>query len=639
MPSKAFMPIQIGKLELKNRFIMAPLDTGLGEKDGFAGDRIAYFFGERVKHDVAMVMLGSVTCAPEGRRYAGQLRCDQDIFIPGLRKVTEMVHRLGGKIGCQICHGGWQARKEVTGVPPLSPSPIPHPATGEMPCKITWDKIEELANAFAEGACRCIEAGFDLLELQMAHGSLLFNFLSPLSNHRRDAFGGPLENRMRFPLLVLEKVRKAVGRGVPLTVRVCMDERYPGGYSKEDALSLCKEFAKKGVDGISISAGSYYSLPAVIPPMMQEQKFLLPYCRELKRKVRIPLIAGGRINDGIESESLLQRGCVDILALGRTLIADPEFVSKIRERKWHDIRPCIFCNQGCYDFISQGKGITCTVNARTGFERIRELNRAGKQLHIVVVGGGAAGLEAARVAAERGHRVTLVEQREVLGGKLQIASALSQKEEIYQLLCYFKKQIRCLGVEVKLQTKGIKENILALNPDAIILAMGSNPLSPEVRGLDAEHVCYAEEVLSGLANLKNRVLVAGGGTVGVETAVFLGEAGKQVALVEKTSMIARELGPTLRPLFLQRLEENSVEIMVNTKLVAIGENEVLLEGMEGEKVYFAENVVIATGYEPDNSLMEELKNEGVETYTVGDAREVGKIIDAIHDSYTTVLSL
>ncbi|WP_052085633.1 FAD-dependent oxidoreductase [Clostridium sp. HMP27] len=633
--SKLFTPIKIGNLELKNRFMLAPMENGLADLGGEVNQRIIDFFVERARNEVAIIISGSVGISPEGRGLPTQLSIYDDKFIPGLKKMTDAVHEAGAKIGAQIYHAGRQASEAVTGIQPIAPSAIPCAILGNNPREMTKEDIIEIKEKFKKAAERSIEAGFDLIEVHFAHGYLLHSFLSPHSNKREDEYGGSLENRMRFPMEVLKEVVEVSKGKAPVIIRISADEYLEDGLKFEEVKTICKEAVNAGIDAISLTAGSYDAVEYTIQPMFINQGFLIPFGEQLKKEVNIPIIVAGRLNSAELIESIVEEDKADMVAIGRGLIADEELVVKMKNKDYEDIRYCIACNQGCIDKVFLGQGINCLVNARAGYDRERKFKKAPEVKNVVIIGAGPAGLEAARVSRLRGHNVTIVDKENKVGGKMETLSTPPEKDTFLFFRDYLYNQYVRLGIKFVQQDVKSHEDIKDLNPDAVIIATGASQTVPPIKGIESKNVVLAEDVLNGDAKVGSTVAIIGGGLVGTETAKYLATQGIKVHIIEMMDAIAKDIGATFVGHLFEVLNKNGVEQHVNAKVKEITESGVILEDGEIK----ADNVIIAAGYKPNDEIADDIKNNFKEVYTIGDAKKARRIMDAVEEGFTVACEI
>ncbi|MCE7791793.1 FAD-dependent oxidoreductase [Salipaludibacillus sp. CUR1] len=629
--SNLFTPISIGNLQIKNRFMLAPMENGLAEIGGDVNERIITFFAERAKNEVGIIMTGSVAVSPEGRGLPTQLCSYKDDSVAQLKKLTEAVHKEGAKIGAQIYHAGRQATEAVTGIQPIAPTALPCPILNNNPREMTVEEISEMVTKFREGARRCVEAGFDLIEVHFAHGYLLHSFLSPHSNHRSDEYGGSLENRMTFPFQVLKEIIEECAGKAEVTIRISADEYLENGLKYEEVKEICKEAEKAGASAISLTAGSYDSVEYTIQPMFVHQGFIVPFSEEIKKIVSIPVIVAGRLNNSALMEDIIGQGQADILAIGRGLISDEELVVKMKEKNYNDIRLCVACNQGCIDRVFMGQGVGCLVNARAGYEGERNISPSETKKKVVIIGAGPAGLEAARVASLKGHDVVVIDKEETAGGKFEILASPPEKESFLLYKNYLNHQFEKHGVTLINKHIESAEDLQEFTPDAVIIATGARQVMPPIKGVDSPNVILAEDVLRENAHLGESIAVIGGGLVGTETAKFLASKGKNVTIIEALDTIGKDVGPTFQGHMFSYLKQKGVELKTNSTVVEITSQHVQLE--DGR--IMADNVVIAAGYQPNNELADKMHNKFAEVYTIGDAKQPRRITDATEEGFLT----
>ncbi len=635
---KLFEPVKIGKLQLKNRIVMPALNTKLGTEFGAVSDRMIDFYVERAKGGVSLIVIEN-TCVdwPVGKAGTNPIRADEWKFVQGLHDLAEAVHLYGTKIATQLQHTGRQgsAMTSAEGQQLVAPSAIPCLPTGaEMPRELTIEEIEGLIGKFIFGAAITRTAGFDAVEIHGAHGYLITQFMSPYSNKRTDEYGGNFENRMRFALRIVEGVRAAVGPDFPIIFRLSGDEYIEGGLTLEDNKLIAQRLESAGVDALSVSSGIYESPPwygRIFPTMGMPEGCNVPLAAEIKRVINIPVIVAGKLGDPLLAEEVLKDGKADLIAIGRPLLADPELPRKAAEGRLDDIRPCLYCNEACAGSIANFWRISCQVNPALGKEREYEIKPAAKIKRVLVVGGGPAGMEAARVAALRGHEVTLYEKGNSLGGQLAPASAPRFKQSIKRLAEYLKRQIEKVNVKVELGREVNPELIKKLKPDVVILATGASHLVPDIPGVGLEKVATASEILLGKKEAGDRVVVVGGGEVGAELAWFLAEQGKKVTIIEMLYGVAIDMNLFSRFYLLDKMAELGIEVLANTTAGEITDKGVVAVDISGDKrVIEADTVVLATGFKSNSELADKLRGKIPGVYAIGDCAEPHKIWGAIH---------
>jgi 2,4-dienoyl-CoA reductase-like NADH-dependent reductase (Old Yellow Enzyme family)/thioredoxin reductase len=626
----AFSPFRVKNLTLKNRIVMSPIGTGYATSCGEVTPRLISYHRERAAGGVGLSIVEFALVESRTKLDPHQLSISDDAHIPGLTALVQAVHEAGGKIALQIAHGGRRARSSVNGGRrPWGPSPIPA-LGGDVPYEMNQSQIEYMEDCFLQAARRAKQAGFDAVEIHNAHGYLIHQFLSPLSNQRADKYGGTLENRARFALEVLARVREAVGDEFPILCRISGDEFIEGGASLAEMKLVTELLEKGGADVIDVSVGALESTERTIPPQAFEHGCNIGLAAEIKRSVNIPVIGVGRIKTLQEADTLLRDKKVDLVAMGRALLADPELLQKARNGG--NIRPCIACNQGCIGRLNSGVAITCLVNARVGREyQLRSLGKATAPKKIAVIGGGPGGMEFARVASSRGHKVTLFEKEKELGGRFRVAAIAPKKSEINEFIDYLSRSLRELGVEIKTGITIKAEDLANLKDyDEIVIAAGGDPVHLPVADAQA-NVAVAEDVLQNKIPLGSKIVVVGGGMVGCETADWIAQNGKQVVIVEQLAQVANDVEVRTRKMLLARLESHNVEIICNAKAESFGKDKIVCSqlGVQFE-IEGVDNIVLALGYRA-NGVMPQPPSAKV--HRIGDCVEPRKAIAAIHEGF------
>ncbi|MBK5247111.1 MAG: FAD-dependent oxidoreductase [Peptostreptococcaceae bacterium] len=632
---KLFTPIKIGSMEVKNRFMMAPMENGLAHFGGEVSDRLVNFFVDRVERGVGIIITGSISISPEGSGLPTQLAIYDEKFIAGLTRLCDEIHNAGGKIGAQLYHAGRQATAAVTGIQPIAPTAMPCSILGNDPREMTLEDMEDINKKFVEGAKRAVEAGFDLIEVHFAHGYLLHSFLSPHSNKRTDEYGGSFENRCRFPMKIFKDIVKVVDGKVPVTIRISADEYLEDGLKYEEVKEICKLVEQAGGAAISLTAGSYDSIEYCIQPMFVKQGFIIPYSEKLKKEVSVPVIVAARLNDASLIENVIEEDKADMVAIGRGLIADEDLIIKIRDKRYDEIKYCVACNQGCIDNVLQGKGINCLVNARSSYEDERNITKTEVPKKVVVIGAGPAGLEAARVAALRGHYVTLVEKEESLAKKIDALATPPEKETFLLYKDYLLKQVKKLPIDIVKKDVKDATDIADLTPDYVIVATGSIQIKPPILGINGANVVFAEDILNKVVEPKDKMVVIGGGLVGTETAKYLGSLGKKVDIIEMMDGIAKDSGATFVGHVFAKLKEYNVGIHLNAKVQEITDTQIKFN----DEVLDVDQVVIASGYSPNNGIVESLKKKYDQVIVIGDASSPRRILDATREAYVATYKL
>jgi len=628
-----FSPLKIRGMELKNRIIMPAMTTLLGNADGTVSDGFIEYYAARARGGAALITAETVDIHPYTHNLAlgerGLTAIYDDQFIPGLKRFTDTMHDLGAKTSVQLHHSGQAMLMIDPSQPPLAPSALPCPG-GAIPRALTISEIEELVEAYGNGALRAQKAGFDAVDIHGGHGYLIAQFMSAWSNRRTDRYGGDLMGRLRFPLEVLRKVREMVGDHFPIIFRYSADERIQGGRRVAESAMIAPLLVEAGADCLSITTGMHFTLYYTVPAMGLPKGLNIETTARVKSAVAVPVVAVGKLNDPLVAESALAKGSADLIAIGRGLIADPELPNKWEEGRFGDVRPCISCNQGCIGGMMSGASFSCMVNPSAGREIEMPVEPAPRPKRIVVAGGGPAGLEAANTAAVRGHSVTLYEKEDHLGGQFHTASIPPGKQEISLYIKYMESQMRLAGVEVILNRKLDAADIADADPDVVILATGGLPTIPDIPGSKAQNVVTAPDVLKGKVETGRRVLVAGGGLVGCETALFLDALGKEVIVVEMMAEPASDQIMVPRESLLRKLDQTKVKLVTSAKILKFNQDSVIVERYGSqETIGGIETVILAMGVDSTNELTYSIQLDRPEIHVIGDAKRPSNALDAI----------
>lgn len=629
-------PGKIGRLEIKNRVVMPPMGTGYADEEGFVTERLARYYQARSEGGTGLIIVEVAAVAPEGRAIQRQIGIWADKFIPGLRYLADLIKTKGARAAIQLHHAGRQTGSQTTGYQPVAPSAIPCPVCKDTPRELGIDEIKGLVNAFSHAARRAREAGFEAVELHGTHGYLINQFLSPHSNKRQDEYGGNWDKRLRFPREVVEAVRAAVGEDYPIIYRMNANEYVDGGLTVEDGQKFAGILEQWGVDALHVSAGVYGSPAPIIATMTAPELPLAEYASAVNELVDLPVIAVGKFHDPGQGETFLKEKRSDFVSVGRGLLTDSHYVKKLEMGQIENIRKCIQCNQLCVDrLLAYGRPVSCIYNARVGKEVDYPLEKARHSKKVVVVGAGPAGLEAARVAGERGHQVVIFEEGSELGGQGILAKIAPGKDRFGEILRYLIYRMKALGVDIRKGISAGPETIRQEKPDAVILATGAVPVIPELPGFDVNQAVTAWDVLRGKALPGKRAAIVGGGLVGCETAEFLAEKGHHITLLDLAGELARDQAPTLRGELLKRLHDNpSIEILTGAAVTETGNRSITYrkDGVENT-LDEVDTTIIAVGARPYNPLEGQLKADLIDVYAVGDCDRARNAADAIHEAF------
>jgi 2,4-dienoyl-CoA reductase-like NADH-dependent reductase (Old Yellow Enzyme family)/thioredoxin reductase len=632
---KLLEPGLIKNVQIKNRVSMAPMERGYGNMDGSVTQKYIDYLVERAKHGVGMINVESTYVDPAGRGRLHQLGLYDDALVPSHKRLTDGVHKYGTRTVAQIQHAGRQTSATVTGLQPVGPSAVQCiPTGGELPRKLTLGEIKVLVQKFAQAARRAKEAGYDMLLIHGASGYLIGAFCSPFSNRRTDEYGGPLENRMRFPLEVYEAVRDTVGKDFPVGYRLCADEFVDGGLTIDETKRIAKILEEAGIDYLDVSAGIYESVEMIAAPMDMSLGYLVHLAAAIKTVVDVPVIATGRINDMALAERILEKNQADFVHMVRAFHADPEILTKSLKGQTDDICLCMGCLK-CGDVLVMHLPTICTVNPAAGREREFELKPAKVEKRVMVVGGGVAGMEAARVACLRGHDVTLFEQDKDLGGQIRWACKGTYNEEFFQTARYRIHGVQKAGAKLELDKQVILGDVKSFNPDVVVIATGALPFMPVIPGINKSVVATGFDILSGGREIGKRSLVIGGKREGLTVAEFLAEKGSEVILVEASNGLGSDSGIVRRLVTLARIEENpAISIKMETSVEQIDDDGITLQrGGEVERVTGIDSVVVAWNRAPVNRLGDEVMADGQvpEIYRIGDAVIPRDAYDAVYE--------
>jgi 2,4-dienoyl-CoA reductase (NADPH2) len=660
MLRKLFTPIRIGKMELKNRIVM-PAMHFLPSWEGALLPHHTDYFVERARGGAALIIIGGCTI-DDLSGPANMISVKDDKFIPGLAALAQAVQENGAKIAAQLYQAGRYAHSMLMGgKQSISSSPVRSKFTGETPRELTVPEIKQVQTNFALAAVRLQRAGFDAVEVIASAGYLISQFLSPVVNRREDEYGGSFENRMRFGLEVAREVRRTVGPDFPVIFRVAGNEFMEGGLENKDAQVFCRELEKAGVDLINVTGGWHETRVPQLTMALPRGGYVY-LARGIKQAVSIPVMACNRINDPVLADQILRDGLADLIGFARGLIADPELPNKALAGRFDEINRCIGCNQGCFDTLFTARPVTCLVNTRAGAEAKRSFSPAPRRKKVMVIGGGPAGMEAARVGALRGHNVVLYEKGKKLGGQLRLAAIPPGRGEFLTFGDYLETQLKNLNVAVHLGVEASSLQVEAEKPDALVLATGAVALIPPIKGIDGPNVLLAWDVLTGKAATGHEVVIIGGGAVGLETALFLAHKGaldaetlyflmfkqaerfetlqsllyqgvKKVTVVEMIKKLGQDIGTSTRWTILQDVNRMGIKTLTRTQAKEITREGVIAE-RDGKDLFLkGDTVVIAAGARPDNRLYEELKGRVAEVYLIGDAKSPRKVLEAVAEGF------
>jgi 2-enoate reductase len=653
---KLFEPIKIGSVEIKNRIAMAPMGPlGLADAEGGFNQRGIDYYTARAKGGTGLIITGVTfvdnTVEEHGMPNVPCSTHNPVQFVRTSREMTERIHAYGAKVFLQLS-GGFGRVTIPTNLgeyPPVAPSPIKHRWLDKICRELTVEEIKSIVKKFGDGAYNAKRAGFDGVQIHAVHeGYLIDQFAISFFNHRTDEYGGSLENRLRFAREIVEEIKSRCGKDFPVTLRYSpksfikdwREGALPGEEFEEkgrdipEGIEAAKLLTAYGYDALDVDVGSYDSWWWSHPPMYQEKGLYIPFAKIVKNVVDVPVICAGRMDNPELSTKALEDGACDMISLGRPLLADADYVNKLRSDRAKDIRPCLSCHEGCMGRIQEYSSLNCAVNPTACRERETALIPAVNKKKVLIIGGGVAGCEAARVLALRGHQPVIYEKSGRLGGNLIPGGTPDFKEDDHALAAWYEHTLKQLNVEIHFNAAASKETVLNSKADAVIIATGSTPKIFDFG--DNSKVYPATEVLLKNVDPGQNVVVVGGGLVGCELALWLAENKKNVTLVEIQNKLLAVNGPLCHANseMLERLVPyKGVKVLTSTKIVKTTNSGVILDTDGKTSEISADSVVLAVGYNPEHLLYDDLQFEIPEIHLIGDARRVSNIMYAIWDAF------
>ena len=660
MHDPLFQPWNIGQLSIRNRIFMPAMHMNMC-RNFEVTDQIVDFYRERAFGGAGLISVGYAT-VDELSGTPLNIGAHSDAFVPGLARLAAAIHEGGALATVQLNHAGrYNASFFLGGKKPVAPSPVPSRLTRETPREMTKEEIDATVARFADAAVRVKEAGFDLVEILAGTGYLISSFLSPFTNQRDDEYGGSLENRMRFGIEVIKAVKERLAGACPILVRINGNDYMQGGIGSKDMQAFAVALVEVGVDALCVNVGWH---EAQVPQIVTKvPRGVFAYmAREIRDKVDVPVIASHRINDPATARRLISLGYCDAVAIGRALITDPEFPEKAQRGEEDQIVHCIACGQGCFDNIFKMRPVECVCNPKAGYEKERKIEPSDSPCRVMVAGGGAAGIGAALAAAERGHRVSLIESSMRLGGQLHLAGAPPGRNEFLVYADDLKSKLSASGVEIVLNKTVDRTLLDEQRPDELIVATGGKPVTPPIAGVEQDHVVQAWDILSGKYQAGRRVVVVGGGAVGVETALKLAEegtlsgeelkfllvnqaedpaelarlateGGREIVMVEMQEKVGTNFGKTTRWGMLQDVARHRVQALAAAKVLEITATGVCVEVEGNKREIPADTVVLAVGTASEYSLKADAVELGIRVRTVGDASQPGTVFEACHQGF------
>ena len=672
--SKLFESTKIGSIEIKNRLAMSAMDLGF-TTEGSINKRFIDFYVERARGGVGLIVVGG--CYPEmtGKVWKSIIGLDKDEYIPGLKKLTDTIHKYDTKIAAQILHGGRSASSFFSKTHPVSPSSLSHINIKQKPHALTIPEIKKVIDGYVAATVRVKKGGFDAVEIHGGMGYLINQFLSRATNKRKDKYGGSLKNRIRFAKEIVVAIKEKVGKRYPVIFRLSGEDFVEDGLKIDESVEIAKELEKAGVDAFNVSPGWHESRTPIMLMSIPRMSYIF-LSEKIKDNVNVPVIGSVRINDLALAEDVIDNNQSDIVSIGRPLIADPELPKKYKRKQFEDIRRCIACNQGCFDSLLGFKSISCLYNVRAGRESELKIKKAKKKKKVMIIGGGPGGMEAARVAALRGHDVHLFEKMDVLGGQLRYAHIPPGREEIVNVISFLENQIKKLNVNIELSKKVDTVTINKMKPDVVIAATGGVPLIPKITGIKEKNVVVAEDVFDNRVKVGKDVVIIGGGTIGCEIALHTAKMGamdpevacfllknkvidgdkaveltskgkRNITILEMKNKIGGRFGISTRWVIMKQIVDAGINSITGIKVKnmstkSIKEKDKVCVTYEDDKKdikIFADTVIIAAGYKSNQDPTRKLNGKIDELYRIGDCVEVRTALEAIHEGFEVGLRI
>ncbi|GFZ31964.1 2,4-dienoyl-CoA reductase [Clostridium zeae] len=653
--SNIFSPLKVKNMTIKNRIIMPPMGTNYASQNGEINSDHIKYYEQRAKGGTGLIIVENATVDfPLGSNGTTQLRIDHDSFMPALYKLTERMHKYGTCVAMQINHSGASAVPDRIGCQAVSSSNIPSKTGGAVPRTLDKEEILNIVEKYGKAAKRVQTAGFDAVEIHAGHSYLICQFLSPIYNKREDEFGGSIENRARFARMVIDSVRAAVGPMFPIFLRISADELLEGGNTLEDTLKIL-EYLNEEVDVFNVSAALNDSLQYQIDNMNLKDGWRSYMSRAVREKFNKPTITTGNIRNPEVAENILAEGHADLIGIGRGLIADPNWVSKVKKNEEDTIRKCLSCNIGCAGHrIGLNRPIRCTMNPDTINEDEYKKLRVKKQTTVVVIGGGTAGLEAACTAAEVGCTTFLFEEKPYLGGLAKEISKLPDKKRISYLPEYLIRRAEGLNnLVIYTNTKADIKAIENLKPNVIVNSTGSKPLLPPIKGL-LERIDKNEENIYSILGLLNnmdkfedakdkKVVVIGGGAVGLDVVEYFAEKKAEVSIVEMMPMLGRDLDVITKLSMMDIIEKSKVNVHTGTALIEVASDHFKVKKDDKEQNLDFDYGFVCLGMRSENPILNDLQKhfeeKDVEVINIGDSSRTRKIIDGMTEGRDIILTL
>ncbi len=635
-----FSPIQIGPVTVKNRFVVPPMGNNFANTDGTWSDQSVAYYAERAKGQFGLITIEATVVHNNAKGGPRKPCLYDDSSIESLKKITDACHAEGAKVSIQLQNAGPEGNAVNAGAPIEAASAIPSVYGKDTPVEVPTEKVYELVKGYGDAAERAMKGGADAVEIHMAHGYLVNSFISPRTNKRIDEFGGNFENRMRFPRLIVEEVKKRVGGKVAILARINSSDEVEGGDDVHDSAAIAAYLEDCGVEGLHVSRAVHIKDEYMWAPTAVHAGFSADLVTEIKKAVSIPVITVGRYTEPYFAELMVREGRADLVAFGRQSLADPHMPEKAMNDDLEDMFPCIACLQGCVANMYKGEPICCLVNPFLGHEA-EGLKKAEQSKKVMVIGGGVAGMCAAFIAARRGHDVSLYESADKLGGNMRLAAYPPGKGDITNMIRSYIVRCEKTGVKIHKNTTVDLDFAKAEKPDAVIVATGSRTLILPIEGIDNPAIIHGSDLLDGKRAAGRKVLVVGGGMVGCETAAFLGEQAHDVTVIEFRDTVGADVIHEHRVFLMEDFKNYDIKKITNARVYKFYEDGVAYESPDGtqHEVRGFDSVVLSMGFRNYNPFAEQLEELGQEVYVVGDATRARRALDATREAYAAAIRI
>lgn len=635
-----FSPIQVGPMTVKNRFVVPPMGNNFANTDGTWSDQSVAYYAERAKGQFGLITIEATVVHNNAKGGPRKPCLYDDNSIESLKKITDACHAEGAKVSIQLQNAGPEGNAVNAGAPIVAASAIPSVYGKDTPVEVPTETVYELVKGYGDAAERAMKGGADAVEIHMAHGYLVNSFISPRTNKRTDEFGGNFENRMRFPRLIVEEVKRRVGGKVAILARINSSDEVEGGDDVHDSAAIAAYLEDCGVEGLHVSRAVHIKDEYMWAPTAIHAGFSADLVTEIKKAVSIPVITVGRYTEPYFAELMVREGRADLVAFGRQSLADPRMPEKAMNDKLEDMFPCIACLQGCVANMYKGEPICCLVNPFLGHEA-EGLKKAEKSKKVMVIGGGVAGMCAAFIAAERGHDVSLYESTDRLGGNMRLAAYPPGKGDITNMIRSYIVRCEKAGVKIHKNTTVDLDFVKAEKPDAVIVSTGSRTLILPIEGIDNPAIIHGSDLLDGKRAAGKKVLVVGGGMVGCETAAFLGEQEHDVTVIEFRDTVGADVIHEHRVFLMEDFKNYDIKQITNAKVCKFYEDGVAYESPDGtmHEVRGFDSVVLSMGFRNYNPFAEQLEELGQEVYVIGDATRARRALDATKEAYAAAIQI